>query len=218
MLAAAVIGACGLPSESMLGRPVPAGEGDCEADTSPETMSFCVSVSASGDGILLGYEIYYKLITSVERTPQASHHDDLRARFGRLSNSASRRCGGDPPLVRVVGAGADDTVITLDVGALRTAGEPFLRLSWRTAGQGTFEVRRGLEDPADPLRACRRFSAIDGYARGHRDISAAAAAALTARSGALIEMVAYAVSYGLDRGQTLYSAPVLIGRERLDLY
>ncbi len=180
-------------------------------------MSFCVSVSASGDGILLGYEIYYKLIASVERTPQASHHDVLRARFGRLSNSASRRCGGDPPLVSVAGAGADDTV-TLDVGALRTAGEPFLRLSWRTAGQGTFDVRRGIEDPADPLRACRRFSVIDGYARGHRDLSVAAAAALTARSGALIEMVAYAVSYGLDRGQRFYSAPVEIGRKRLDLY
>lgn len=81
-------------------------------------------------------------------------------------------------------------------------------------------MRRGIEDTGDPLRACRRFSAIDGYARGHRDLSAAAAAALTARTGALIEMVAYAVSYGLDldRSQTLYSAPLLIGRERLDLY
>lgn len=180
-------------------------------------MSFCVSASASGGGILLGYEIYYKLITAVQERPQARHHDDLRARFGRLSNAASRPCGGDPPLVSAAGAGADGTV-TLNLGALRTAGEPFLRLSWRTEVQGTFEVRRGIEDPGDPLDACRRFSAIGGYTRGDRDLSAAAAAALTARSGALIEMVAYAVSYGLDRGQRFYSAPVLIGRKRLDLY
>ena len=79
-------------------------------------------------------------------------------------------------------------------------------------------MRRGIEDDGDPLRACRRFSTIDGYRAGHRDLSAAAAAALTARTGALIDLVAYAVSYGRDRGQPLYSAPLQIGRVRLDLY
>lgn len=177
-------------------------------------MSFCVSSPASGGGTLLGYEIYYKLITSVEATPPARHHDDLRARFGRLSNDASR-CNNDrPPLVRAADAGTGR--VTLNVGELRTRGEPFVQAE----GQGRIDVRRGIEDTGDPQRACRRFSAIDGYARGHRDLSAAAAAALTARTGALIEMVAYAVSYGLDldRSQTLYSEPVLIGRKRLDLY
>lgn len=176
-------------------------------------MTFCQPES-KGDSFR-GYEIYYKLITSVEATPQPRHHDDLRARFGRLSNAASRSCDGDrPPLVSAADAEAGDTV-TFDVGGLRTAAaaEPFL-----LAGQGRIEVRRGIEDPGDPLRACRPFSAIDGYRAGHRDLSAAAAAALTARTGALIEMVAYVVSYGSDRGQTLYSAPLLIGRERLDLY
>lgn len=208
VLAAVLIGACGLPSESALGSPV-----RCAEDAAPGTMTFCQPES-KGDSFR-GYEIYYKLITSVEATPQPRHHDDLRARFGRLSNAASRSCDGDrPPLVSAADAEAGDTV-TFDVGGLRTAAaaEPFL-----LAGQGRIEVRRGIEDPGDPLRACRPFSAIDGYRAGHRDLSAAAAAALTARTGALIEMVAYVVSYGSDGGQTLYSAPLLIGRERLDLY
>ena len=179
----------------------------------PGVMRFCGT--AGGGTNFLGYEIYYKLITSGEAMPNPRHHDDLRARFGRLSTTTSGPCaGGRPPLVSVTTARTDHT-ISLDVRDLRDPDEPFLRFSWQEQG---VPVRRGIEDDGDPLRACRRFSTIDGYRAGHRDLSAAAAAALTARTGALIDLVAYAVSYGRDRGQPLYSAPLRIGRERLDLY
>lgn len=183
----------------------------------PGVMRFC---GTTGRGInFLGYEIYYKLITSGEETPAPRHHDDLRARFGRLSTTASSSCaGGRPPLVSVTTA---RHMISLDLREFRAtatgqdASEPFLRFSWQEQG---VPVRRGIEDDGDPLRACRRFSTIDGYRAGDRDLSAAAAAALTARTGALIDLVAYAVSYGRDRGQPLYSAPLRIGGVRLDLY
>ena len=183
----------------------------------PGVMRFC---GTAGGGInFLGYEIYYKLITSVEAMPNPSHHDDLRAGFGRLSTAASGSCdGGRLPLVSVTTA---RHMISLDLREFRAtatgqdASEPFLRFSWQEQG---VPVRRGIEDDGDPLRACRRFSTIDGYRAGHRDLSAAAAAALTARTGALIDLVAYAVSYGRDRGQPLYSAPLRIGSVRLDLY
>lgn len=181
----------------------------------PGEMSFCGTAGAGTN--FLGYEIYYKLITSGEETPDARHHDDLRAGFGRLSKDASGSCDGDrPPLVSVT---AGTGKVALNVQAFRAtatgqdAGEPVLRFS----GQEQ-EVRRGIEDADDPLRACRRFSTIDGYRTGDRDLSAAAAAALTGRTGALIDLVAYAVSYGRDLGRPLYSAPLRIGRERLDLY
>lgn len=187
----------------------------------PGVMSFCEGTAGGGINFL-GYEIYYKLITSVEATPNPSHHDDLRAGFGRLSPDASDSCaGGRPPLVSVTTARTDH-MISLDLRKFRAtatgqdASEPFLRFSWQE--QEGPRVRRGIEDDGDPLRACRRFSTIDGYRAGDRDLSAAAAAALTARTGTLIDLVAYAVSYGRDRGQPLYSAPLPIGRERLDLY
>ena len=173
----------------------------------------------AGGTIFRGYEIYYKLITSGEATPDPRHHDDLRAGFGRLS-ADSGSCDGDrPPLVSVPNGTGEHTV-SLDVSAFRAAatgqdeGEPVLRFSWQE--QQEQEVRRGIRD--DLLRACRRFSTIDGYRTGDRDLSTDAAAAITARTGALIDLVAYAVSYGRNRGLPLYSAPLPIGRERLDLY
>lgn len=215
-LAAFLIGACGLPSSSNLERPR-----DCEGDDVPGVMTFCGSVSGVSFSFQ-GYEIYYKLITSAEATPQPRHHNDLRARFGRLSRAASRSCDGDrPPLVAAAGAGTDHRV-SFDVRGLGAgqdaADEPFLELSWPPPEEGRIGVRRGIQDDGDPLRACRRFAEIDGYRTGHRDLSAAAAAALTGRTGTLIEIVAYAVSYGRDRGETFYSAPLAIGREQLDLY
>ncbi len=212
VLAAVLIGACGLPSPSTLGSPVTC----TEEEVVPGVMSFCVRTERP-DINLQGYEIYYKLITSVEQTPEARHHDDLRARFGRLSNAASRSCDGDRlPIVTAAAAGRMVSLVLPAAATGQDEAEPFLRLAGQQ--QGRLDVRRGIEDGGDPLRACRRFSAIDGYRTDHRDLSAAAAAALTARTGTLIEMVAYAVSYGRDRGQTLYSAPLRIGRERLDLY
>ena len=204
VVAAILIGACGLPSPSTLRSPE-----DCQGEDVPGVMRFCQS--AGGGTNFLGYEIYYKLITSGEERPDPRHHDDLRARFGRLSTTASGSCaGGRPPLVSVTTARTH--TISLDV---QGPDEPFLRFSWQ---EQEVPVRRGIEDDGDPLRACRRFSTIDGYRAGDRDLSAAAAAALTARTGTLIDLVAYAVSYGRDRGQPLYSAPLWIGQERLDLY
>lgn len=212
VLAALLIGACGLPSRSTLQSP-----NKVEGESVPGVMRF----SGTGGNNFLGYEIYYKLITSGEATPDPRHHDDLRAGFGRLS-ADSGSCDGDrPPLVPV-----PDTARTgrhwveLDLREFREAAtgqdaEPVLRFSW----QQQQEVRRGIEDTDHPLRACRRFSTVDGYrSTGDRDLSTAAAAAITARTGALIYLVAYAVSYGRDRGLPLYSEPEPIGRERLDLY
>lgn len=213
VLAALLIGACGLPSSTTLQSP-----DEVEGGSVPGVMRFS---GTAGGTIFRGYEIYYKLITSGEATPEPRHHDDLRAGFGRLSKADSGSCDGDrPPLVPV-----PDTARTgrhwveLDLREFREAAtgqdaEPVLRFSW----QQQQEVRRGIEDTDHPLRACRRFSTIDGYRPGDRDLSTAAAAAITARTGALIDLVAYAVSYGRDRGLPLYSAPLRIGRERLDLY
>lgn len=213
VLAALLIGACGLPSSTTLQSP-----DKVEGGSVPGVMRFS---GTAGGTIFRGYEIYYKLITSGEATPDPRHHDDLRAGFGRLSKADSGSCDGDrPPLVPV-----PDTARTgrhwveLDLREFREAAtgqdaEPVLRFSW----QQQQEVRRGIEDTDHPLRACRRFSTIDGYRPGDRDLSTAAAAAITARTGALIDLVAYAVSYGRDRGLPLYSAPLRIGRERLDLY
>lgn len=190
---------------------------DCEEDEVPGEMSFCGTAGAEIN--FQGYEIYYKLITSGEETPDARHHDDLRAGFGRLSKAASGSCDGDRPPLVSVDTGTGNHKVSLDVRAFRAAatgqdaGEPVL--SWQEQKQ---EVRRGIEDADDPLRACRRFSTIDGYRTGDRDLSTAAAAALTGRTGALIDLVAYAVSYGRDLGRPLYSAPLPIGRERLNLY
>lgn len=211
VLAALLIGACGLPSSSTLQSP------KVEGGSVPGVMRFS---GTAGGTIFLGYEIYYKLITSGEATPEPRHHDDLRAGFGRLSKADSGSCDGDrPPLVSVPNGTGKHTV-SLDVSAFRAAatgqdeGEPVLRFSWQE--QQEQEVRRGIRD--DSLRACRLFSTIDGYRTGDRDLSTDAAAAITARTGALIDLVAYAVSYGRDRGLPLYSAPLRIGRERLDLY
>lgn len=213
VLAALLIGACGLPSRSTLQSPKVV-----EGESVPGVMRF----SGTGGNNFLGYEIYYKLITSAEATPDPRHHDDLRAGFGRLSKD-SGSCDGDrPPLVEVPdSARTENPWVELDVSAFRAAAtgqeagdEPVLRFSW----QQQQEVRRGIEDADLPLRACRRFSTVDGYRPGDRDLSTAAAAAITARTGALIDLVAYAVSYGRDRGLPLYSAPLRIGRERLDLY
>lgn len=210
VLAALLIGACGLPSRSTLQSPKEEGE------SVPGVMRF----SGTGGNNFLGYEIYYKLITSAEATPDPRHHDDLRAGFGRLSKADSGSCEGDrPPLVSVP-KGTGKHTVSLDVSAFRAAAtgqdasEPVLRFSWQE--QQEQEVRRGIRD--DSLRACRRFSTIDGYRTGDRDLSTDAAAAITARTGALIDLVAYAVSYGRDRGLPLYSAPLPIGREWLDLY
>ena len=57
---------------------------------------------------------------------------------------------------------------------------------------------------------------MDGYRSGDTDLSPAAAAAING-SGGVIHLYAYAVSYGFDRGQRLYSAPLRVGREVLDL-
>lgn len=211
VLAALLIGACGLPSPSTLQRP------EVEGESVPGVMRF----RGTARGInFLGYEIYYKLITSGETTPNPRHHDDLRAGFGRLSKAVSGSCDGDrPPLVSVPN-GTETHTVSLDVSAFRAAatgqdeGEPVLRFSWEQQEQ---VVRRGIRDD-DPLRACRRFSTIDGYRTGDRDLSTDAAEAITKQTGDLIYLVAYAVSYGRDRGLPLYSAPLRIGRERLDLY
>lgn len=215
VLAALLIGACGLPSRSTLQSPT-----KVEGESVPGVMRF----SGTGGNNFLGYEIYYKLITSAEATPDPRHHDDLRAGFGRLSKADFGSCDGDrPPLVEVPdSARTENPWVELDVSAFRAAAtgqeagdEPVLRFSW----QQQQEVRRGIEDTDHPLRACRRFSTVDGYrSTGDRDLSTAAAAAITARTGALIDLVAYAVSYGRDRGLPLYSEPEPIGRERLDLY
>lgn len=213
VLAALLIGACGLPLSSTLQPPMEGRESE------PGVMRF----RGTARGInFLGYEIYYKLITSGETTPDPRHHDDLRAGFGRLSKADSGSCDGDRSPLVSVDTGTEDHWVSLDVSAFRAAAtgqdasEPVLRFSWQQE-QGQ-EVRRGIRDDDDSLRACRRFSTIDGYRPGDRDLSTAAAAAITARTGALIDLVAYAVSYGRDRGLPLYSAPLWIGRERLDLY
>lgn len=83
--------------------------------------------------------------------------------------------------------------------------EPVLRLSWRS---GEVPVRRGV---ADEFGQCRHFSDADGYRAGDIDVTRAAAAAI-ADAGGVIYLHAYAVSYGFDRGQRLYSTPLRVGR------
>lgn len=88
--------------------------------------------------------------------------------------------------------------------------EPFIRLSWRP---GEIPVRRAVAGDFDQ---CRRFSDVDGYRSGDTDISQAAVNAI-AGAGGVIYLHAYVVSYGLDRGQRLYSMPLRIGRAELAL-
>ena len=57
---------------------------------------------------------------------------------------------------------------------------------------------------------------MDGYRSGDIDVSPAAAVAI-AEAGGVIYLHAYAVSYGFDRGQRLYSAPLRVGRVELAL-
>ena len=113
-----------------------------------------------------------------------------------------------PPLIRATDAAPDHTV-HLDLTGFRLAdasdAEPFLRLSWRS---GEIPVRRGVPDD---FGQCRNFSDEDGYRPEDIDVSPAATDAI-AGTGGLIHLYAYVVSYGSDRGQRLYSAPLRIGR------
>ncbi len=175
-------------------------------------LSFCGS---SVQPPFQGYEIYYTIRTANEGAPsEPLHHEDLRARFGRLSAADGRSCDtGRPPLIRATDAEPDHTV-HLDLTVFRLTGtthtDPFLRLSWRS---GEIHVRRGV---ADEFGQCRSFSDVDGYEAAHIDISQAAAAAI-ADAGGVIYLHAYAVSYGFDRGQRLYSAPLRVDRVELAL-
>ena len=169
-------------------------------------LSFCGS---SVQPPFQGYEIYYTIRTANEGSPaEPLHHDDLRARFGRLSAADGRSCDtGRPPLIRATDAEPNHTV-HLDLTVFRLTGstdtDPYLRLSWRS---GEIPVRRGVADEFGP---CRRFADVDGYRSADIDVSPAAAAAI-AGAGGVIHLHAYAVSYGFDRGQRLYSAPDRIG-------
>ena len=211
VLATILLGACGLPFSSTLPRP----SLDCQHEDVPGVLSFCGS---STQAPFLGYEIYYTIRTANEPQPSNPlHHEELRARFGRLSPAGTESCGTDRlPLVRAADAGTNHTVF-LDVTAFRIADtadtEPFLRLSWRSGDR--VPVRRGVA--ADEFSPCRLFSAVDGYQREDRDISPAAADAIDEAAGDVIYLYAYAVSYGLDRSQRLYSAPLAIDRVELAL-
>ncbi|MCY4377439.1 MAG: hypothetical protein OXC31_27080 [Spirochaetaceae bacterium] len=204
--ACVLIGACGLPFPSTLPSPE-----SCPAGT-PGVLSFCGS---SVQPPFQGYEIYYTIRTANEGAPsEPLHHDDLRARFGRLSAADSRSCATDrPPLIRATDAERDHTV-HLDLTVFRLADtsdtEPFLRLSWRS---GEIPVRRDVEDD---FEQCRHFSDVDGYRAEDIDVTPAAAAAIGG-AGGVIYLHAYAVSYGLDRGHPRYSAPLRIGRVELAL-
>ena len=175
-------------------------------------LSFCGS---SVQPPFQGYEIYYTIRTANEGAPsEPLHHDELSARFGRLSAADGRSCDtGRPPLIRATDAEPDHTV-HLDLTVFRLTDtsdtEPFLRLSWRS---GEISVRRGVADEFGP---CRRFADVDGYRSADIDVSQAAAAAI-ADAGGVIYLHAYAVSYGFDRGQRLYSTPLRIGRVELAL-
>ncbi len=175
-------------------------------------LSFCGS---SVQPPFQGYEIYYTIRTATEGSPsEPPHHDELRARFGRLSAADGRSCDtGRPPLIRATDAEPNHTV-HLDLTVFRLTGatdtDPFLRLSWRS---GEIHVRR---DVADEFGQCRSFSDVDGYEASDIDVSQAAAAAI-ADAGGVIHLHAYAVSYGFDRGQPLYSAPLRVGRVELAL-
>jgi len=159
--------------------------------------------------------MYYTIRTAIEGSPEEPiHHDDLRARFVRMSSADDTSCGTErPPLIRATDAEPDHAV-HLDLTVFRLTdtsdAEPFIRLSWRP---GAIPVRRGVAGEFD---RCRRFSDVDGYRSGDKDISRAAADAI-AGSGGVIYLHAYAVSYGFDRGQRLYSAPLRIGRVELEL-
>ena len=203
VLATILLGACGLPFSSTL----PSPSLDCQQEDVSGVLSFCGSSTLFP---LRGYEIYYKLIGTEEGLSDPEHHNELSARFGRLS-AANGTCDSEPPtppLVDTADAGSAHTVF-LDVTFSSTSDfEPFLRLSWRR--EEHVVVRRGVGDNDNE---CRSFSQVDGYQSEHPDISDAAVDALA--QGALIDIVVYAVSYGLDRGQRLYSRPEWIGRERL---
>ncbi len=207
--ACVLVGACGLPFPSTLPSPESCPAGTPGAGT-PGVLSFCGS---SVQPPLQGYEIYYTIRTANEGAPsEPLHHDDLQARFGRLSAADVRSCDEDrPPLVRATDAEPDHAVhLDLTVFGLTDTSdtEPFIRLSWRS---GEIPVRRGVPDE---FGQCRRFSDEDGYEAGDIDVTPAAAEAI-AGTGGVTRLYAYAVSYGSDRGQRLYSAPFRIGR--LDL-
>ncbi len=175
-------------------------------------LSFCGS---SVQPPFQGYEIYYTIRTATEGPPEEPrHHEDLEARFGRLSAADSRSCDtGSPPLIRATDAEPDHTV-SLDLTVFRLTGtadtDPFLRLSWRSE---EIPVRRGVADEFGP---CRRFADVEGYRSADIDVSQPAAVAI-ADAGGVIYLHAYAVSYGFDRGQRLYSTPLRIGRVELAL-
>ncbi len=120
---------------------------------------------------------------------------------------------GRPPLIRATDAEPDHTV-HLELTVFRLTGatdtDPFLRLSWRS---GEVPVRRGV---ADEFGTCRRFADVDSYRSADIDVSLDAADAI-ADAGGVIYLHAYAVSYGFDRGQRLYSAPLRVGRVELAL-
>ena len=204
--ACGLIAGCGLPFPSTLPSPEA-----CPADT-PGVLSFCGS---SVQTPFQGYEIYYTIRTANEGSPsEPRHHDDLRARFGRLAATDVVPCDtGRPPLIRATDADPDHAV-HLDLTAFRLTGstdtDPFLRLSWRS---GEIPVRRGVADEFGP---CRRFADVDGYRSADIDVSQNAARAI-ADAGGVIYLHAYAVSYGFDRGQRLYSTPRRVGRVELAL-
>ena len=205
VLAAILIGACGLPSPSTLPTPQ-----ECPGENVPDVLTFCGS---SVQPPFQGYEIYYTIRQANEGAPERPlHHSDLREGFGRLS-AADDSCDNDdrPPLVRATDAEPNHTIF-LDMTVFRLSHtadtEPFLRLSWRA---GDVSVSRGVVGEFE----CKRFSAVGGYEPGDIDISQAAVAAIRETAG-VIYLYAYAVSYGYDRGR-LYSAPLAIGRVELAL-
>ena len=207
LLSAILYGACGLPFTSTLQPPV-----GCQDPEIADVLSFCGSAAGP---LFSGYEIYYIIIAAAEETPDASHYQDLRHGFGRLSRGQDQPCNSDdPPLVYAVDAESDHTV-SLDLTLLTdvpdpSGAEPFLRMSWRPGQSETV----GRYKP-DEFGECIRFSARDRYETGDKDITNAAVDSIA--TGGLIDLVAYAVSYGRDRGEPRYSAPLLIGRVELVL-
>lgn len=197
-----LVGGCGLPTLSTI--PAPFGP---ESGVTPGVVSF--RGLANNHPHMLGYEIYYKLIDFGDAGPEITHHEELRAGFGRLSRVGL--CDDENmwnPLIDVTDVESEHT-ISLDMTfASETDAEPHLTLSWSSE---VVVVRRGI---SGDLGNCRRFSAIDGYDKDHRDISDAAVDAIS--DGSLIDLIVYAVSYGRDRARDLYSVPLLVGRLRLD--
>jgi len=202
MLFSLLVGSCGLPTPSML--PTPFGP---LVGVTPGVLSF--QGSASGYPVMLGYEIYYKLIGITESTPDVLHHDELRADFGRIFPIGG--CDSEDivfPLVNVTNADSPHTVSLDFTFSSETDSEPNLGFSW--SGELT-TIRRSV---SDDLGFCRRFSTTDGYEGNSNDITAGAVLAIA--EGSLIDLVVYVVSYGRDKGTDIYGAPLLVGRLRLD--